>query len=129
MIAGFYAALCALFFVALTIRIIKLRYRYKVGLNDGDQPELRQAIRAHGHFAEFVPLQLIMLFAMEQAGWQVWLLHGFGAALLAARVFHAWGLYKSPVASWQRMAGMIITFAWLIFAAGLLVWAYVGHVI
>ena len=44
MIIGYYAGLLGLFFVFLTLRIVRLRWKYKVGIGDGGEHVLAKAI-------------------------------------------------------------------------------------
>jgi uncharacterized protein len=39
-----------------------------VAFGDGGKAELRNAIRAHSHFAEYVPIIALMLALLENAG-------------------------------------------------------------
>ena len=57
-----YAALLGLIFVALSIRTIRLRRRYGVGVGDGNNTELQRAARVHANFAEYVPLALLLIY-------------------------------------------------------------------
>ncbi len=47
-----YAGLLGLFFVYLSIRVIRTRRHEQVALGDGDSPRLRRAMRVHANFAE-----------------------------------------------------------------------------
>ena len=68
MVAAFYAALLGLFFVGLSIHVIRGRRRLRIALADGNQEEMKRRIRAHGNFAEYAPLFLIMLGYAEYEG-------------------------------------------------------------
>ncbi len=108
-ITGLYAAPLVLIYLVLTIRVITYRRSAKVSLGDGDDPALRARIRAHGNFAEFAPLGLILLLIAEvQATSAVWL-HVLGCLLLAGRLLHgvnfSFGLRLMPL----RVGGMILT--------------------
>ncbi|HAY26639.1 MAG TPA: glutathione metabolism protein, partial [Candidatus Accumulibacter sp.] len=56
-----YAALLALFFVALSIRTLRLRRELRITVGDGGNPAMLRAMRVHANFAEYVPLGLILL--------------------------------------------------------------------
>ncbi len=108
-ITGLYAAPLVLVYLVLTTRVITYRRSAKVSLGDGDDPALRARIRAHGNFAEFAPLGLILLLIAEvQATSAVWL-HVLGCLLLAGRLLHgvnfSFGLRLMPL----RVGGMILT--------------------
>src|SRR5690606_24988396 len=109
-----------------SIRIIRLRWRDRVGLGTGDSQDLKVAVRIHGNFIEYVPLALLMLVLMEMIGASATWLHGLGALLLIARVCHAIGLTKSVGVSWPRTVGVLGTFSMLIFSAGYLLGNFIA---
>ncbi len=116
---AFYLALNVLVFVVLAARVIVARWQYKVGLGDGDQPELQRRIRAHGNAAEFMPMGLIVLGALALMPVSVWWVHGLGATFTIGRVFHAIGLSKTGGVSIWRTLGMILSFSALALGAGM----------
>lgn len=59
-IVPFYTALLAAFYIFLSVRVVRIRRQEKVGIGDGNNVRLRRAIRAHGNFAEYVPLAVIL---------------------------------------------------------------------
>lgn len=113
-ITALYASLLAVMCVMLMVVVIRLRRGLKIGLGDGGNRDLQQAIRVHGNAIECVPIFLLLLAILEINHGSVMLLHGFGAAFLFARVLHAWGLYVSSGASVGRIAGTTITMALLV---------------
>lgn len=125
-ISMLYAGLLTLLFFALSVNIIRLRWRDRVGLGTGDSQDLKVAVRIHGNFAEYVPLLLILMVLMELQGASTALLHGLGAALFVARVCHALGLTLSVGPSWARTVGVLGTFAVLLLQAGYLIGAFIG---
>ena len=116
-ITGFYAALAALLLVVLTLRVVILRRRLKIGIGTGQQPELAQAVRVHGNFVEYTPLALLLLALAEAGGGDTRLIHACGATLIACRVLHAWGLTTSPGRSTGRFIGTVGTLLVLIVLA------------
>jgi uncharacterized membrane protein YecN with MAPEG domain len=108
------ACLLSLFFVRLTFNVINLRRKLKVSLGTGGHDSLERAIRAHGNFAEYVPMSLLLLACLEfnsAPGLLVWAL---GIALLAGRVVHAIGINApSKGASMNRVRGMVVTLSTL----------------
>jgi uncharacterized protein len=104
-----YAALLALLYVALALRVVRLRVALKQPLGDGGHAGLQRAVRVHGHFAEYVPLALLLLLLLELARLPALLLHGYGLLLLASRVAHAIGVARSPERLAWRLAAMVIT--------------------
>ena len=116
-----YAALLALLGCALAVRVLMLRLRLQASLGDGGDPRLRRAVRAHGNFAEYVPLALLLMLLLELNGAGAWLLHAGGILLLVSRAVHAYGVSQLRERLAWRLAGMVGTFTVLSFgAAGLL---------
>lgn len=109
-----YAALLALLFVFLGVRVIRQRGRARVGLGDGGDRALARAIRVHGNFAEYVPLALLLLAFAELGGAAAWLVHLGGALLLAGRLAHAYGVSQEAEDLRLRVAGMALTFTVLV---------------
>lgn len=120
MITGFYAALLAVMFVGLALAVVRQRFKLRVGLGDGNQPELIKAIRIHGNFAEYVPFLLVLMFLLESQQAAAWQLHLLGGLTLGGRLLHLLGLLASSGTSIARFFGMISTFIALIIAAVLL---------
>ena len=112
-----YAAIFALLLVALSIRVIQLRYITAVPLGDGGNKRLERAVRGQGNFAEYVPLALIAILCLELLGQPTWLIHGAAMALLAGRIAHGICFALCESAPRLRQAGMILTFAALIIGA------------
>lgn len=120
-IAGLYVGLFILMSIVLQARVIRLRRSRKIGIGDGQDKELARAIRVHGNFTESVPFALsgIVMLALVDA--PTVLIHGVGVLLLAGRIAHAVGLTGSAGSSIGRIAGMLMTFAALIFIAAVLI--------
>jgi len=108
-ITALYAGLLALLLVLLALRVVRLRWKFRVGLGDGGEKAMIRAIRIHGNATEHVPIALLLLLVAELNQTGPTLLHACGAVLVVARVLHALGLGKSAGASWQRAAGTIGT--------------------
>jgi uncharacterized protein len=102
-----YAGLCGLLMAWLALQAIKVRRANKVRLGDGGNFELQSAIRAHGNFAEYMPIVLIMLFLLEFNGAPVLVIHVIGIAFLVGRWKHAQGLLKNDLR--KRVMGMGFT--------------------
>ena len=124
-----YAALIALVFVLLSIRTLRLRRRFSVGIGDGDQQLLARASRAHANFAEYVPIALLLIFFLEMSISTALWIHLLCVVLLVGRVIHAYGISQIDENYAYRVAGMALTFTAIITAAvGLLltaIWAKV----
>jgi hypothetical protein len=116
-ITAFYAALLAALFVYLSVRVIGQRGRAKVEIGPGQDPELFRRMRVHANFAEYVPMALVLMALAESVKAPSVLLHGLGALLLAGRLFHAYGLSRSPQILKLRVFGMTLTFIVVVAAA------------
>jgi uncharacterized membrane protein YecN with MAPEG domain len=121
----YYAAALAVMYLLLAGLVIRQRFKTRVGLGDGQQPDLIKAVRIHGNFSEYVPLLLILLLILEIQSAALWQLHLIGGLTLFGRISHAIGLSKSSGTSMPRMIGMICTFTALLSAAVFLVLAQV----
>ena len=104
----FFAACCALMQCLLTVLVIRRRLKAGVYFLDGGDDPLLRRIRAHGNFAETVPMALLLMALLEFSGLgRVWLIV-FGVALLLGRVIHATSLLTNH-AAWSRSLGMALT--------------------
>jgi uncharacterized membrane protein YecN with MAPEG domain len=108
-------------------RVISLRIKHKVSLGTGNIPQLERMIRVFGNHAEYVPIGLILLFALEFIVAPVWYIHLAGMLLLIGRIVHAVGLSRSTGGGKARTAGMLLTFASLLISSvGVLIWSFLG---
>ncbi len=115
-----YAALIALLYLLLSLRVIAYRRSNRISLGDAGDPALLSRIRAHGNLAEYAPLSLVLLVVAEIGGAAPWVLHGGGGLLLAGRLAHAVALSFPPTGLPLRTIGMLMTFTsigWLAVAA------------
>jgi uncharacterized membrane protein YecN with MAPEG domain len=104
----FFAACCALMQCLLTVLVIRRRLQARVYFLDGGDDPLLRRMRAHGNFAETVPMALLLMALLEFSGLgSVWLMV-FGVALLLGRVLHATSLLTNN-ATWSRSFGMALT--------------------
>lgn len=113
-ITATYLAVLALLYAALSLQVVRLRRRNRVGFGDDGNPELRGAIRAHGHFAEYVPIIALMAAMLEISGLPAVRVHGLMGALLVARLLHPFGMLAKPQTlrfRICRVGGMAITMA------------------
>lgn len=116
-------ALLAVLYVVLSIMVIRLRYIHKVSLGDADVEPLRQMVRSHANFAEYVPLSLLMLWFLESIVYAHGLVVVLGALLILGRVSHVIGMTRPGLFRF-RQAGMLLTFTVIITAAVRLIWYY-----
>ena len=68
LVTGGYVAILALLYAALSLQVVRLRRKNRVGFGDGGNDTLRCAIRAHAHFAEYVPITALMAAMLEMSG-------------------------------------------------------------
>ncbi|HCH54594.1 MAG TPA: hypothetical protein DE109_14165 [Aeromonas sp.] len=106
-----YGGLLGLLFLLLSFWVVKRRAQFKVMIGEGEAPEMLSAIRAHGNFAEYVPLTLLLMALCELAGvGELWL-HLGGALLLLGRILHAIGIQIPKAPNKPRLFGTL--FFWL----------------
>ena len=111
----FYAALCGLLLIALSVQVVLARRRYRVSLGAGSEAGMEQAMRVQANFSEYVPLALVLLVLSELSGLPLPAVHAAGIGLVASRVLHAWGLSHSAGRSFGRFYGTAGT--WLVVTA------------
>ncbi len=107
-----YLAILALLYAALSIQVVRLRRKNRAGFGDADNVQLRSAIRAHAHFAEYVPMIALMVAALEMSGLPGTSIHGLMATLLVGRLLHPFGMYAKPGSAAFRIGrvwGMTVT--------------------
>lgn len=116
----FYTALLVGFYIFLSVRVVRIRRQEKIGIGDGNNLRLRRAIRAHGNFAEYVPLAVILTAFVEIQQYATIIVHGLCWILILGRLVHAYGVSQEKEDYRFRVAGMILTFATIIASASLL---------
>ena len=123
-----YAALCALLFVYLSLRVIRTRRSERVALGDGGNTRLLRATRAQANFAEYTPLALVLIGFAELQGAPVVLVHALGVMLLTGRAIHAFGVSQPDENFRFRVLGMQLTIFTLIGGAivnlALVAWSF-----
>ncbi len=67
-VAPLYAALLGFLLVYLSIRVIRLRRRFKVAIGAGGEAAIERAARVQANFSEYVPMALILLLLAEIQG-------------------------------------------------------------
>lgn len=115
---GFYAAVNALILLVLSMRVVRARYKTTTPIGDGGKPEMAAPLRAHANNAEYVPMALVLLWALASPlGRSIWLIHGMGVTLTIGRVLHAIGLSRTTGPSSLRFVGMTLT--WIAYVVGI----------
>ncbi|TNE30369.1 MAG: hypothetical protein EP349_05435 [Alphaproteobacteria bacterium] len=113
LIAAIYGALLAMLFLMLSIHVVTLRRELGIAFGDGGKDDLTKAVRAHGNFAEYVPMALILFVMLELNGTSDYLVHLLGGALVLARTAHASGLiFSKNKISKRRVFGTALT--WIV---------------
>ncbi|HEY8248307.1 MAG TPA: MAPEG family protein [Hyphomicrobium sp.] len=116
-ITAFYAALLAVLFLFLSVRVIGWRRERRVEFGHGEDIELLRRMRVHANFAEYVPFTLLLMALAESMAPPHLLLHLAGLLLVAGRLLHAYGVSQSPAVMRYRIWGMWLTFIALGLAA------------
>lgn len=116
-ITAFYAALLAVLFLFLSVRVIGWRRERRVEFGHGEDIELLRRVRVHANFAEYVPFTLLLMALAESMSPPHLLLHVAGLLLVTGRLLHAYGVSQSPTVMRYRLWGMWLTFAALGLAA------------
>ncbi len=109
-VVPFYAAVLAVWYIFLSLRVIRMRVANRVGLGDANQPRLRRAIRVHANFSEYVPLALILLTFVELQQAAPSLVHALCLSLLLGRIIHGYAVSQENEPARLRVAGMVLTF-------------------
>ena len=106
-VTTFYASLLALWFVWLSLNVIKLRRRFQIRLGDGSNNELQAAISAQSNAAQYIPFALLLIALLEINQAHLLFLHLLGLMLLSGRIVHARGILKDQIP--LRVKGMQLT--------------------
>ncbi|MBT8417329.1 MAG: MAPEG family protein [Silicimonas sp.] len=106
-----YAAILAIFFVAMSFYVIVTRAKTDVLVGDGGNLDMLVAIRRHGNLAEYMPFAIVMMALGEIVGLGSAWLHVSGLALIAGRLVHPFGVARENSPLVPRVAGVLSTFA------------------
>jgi len=104
------AGVLTLLLIALSGYVIAGRVKFRIGLGDGNNEQMRQRIRIHANFIEYVPMALILIYLVESATiGPGWLPAAMAATLILGRLLHAYGIMGSSGTSTGRFAGTNLT--------------------
>lgn len=118
-----YAGVLALLYLALSLLVIEGRMaRGGPSLGEGGQAKMLRRIRAHGNFAEYVPLVLVLLAMLEHSGAYKWLIHVLGVLLVVGLLLHGYAFALTDNHPLGRMVGMVLTLLVLLVAACMTLW-------
>jgi uncharacterized membrane protein YecN with MAPEG domain len=112
MTSAIYAAILGLLICGLTFKVIGARRKNKVLYADGGVSELQIARSAHSNAVEYIPITLLLLFALEYNGANLLLIHMFGIGFVLGRIIHACSILAENLKG--RILGMQITLLVLI---------------
>lgn len=129
MIISVYAAILAILFAFLSMRVIRLRRQLQIGLGDAGDKNMLRAISVHSNFSEYVPISLLLIFLVESQAGYSWFVHGLGVCLLVGRLSHAYGVSQTNENYNFRVFGMAMTFTSIISSSVYLLFAYTKNAI
>ena len=134
-ITTFAAGLQGIVFTALSLMVVAERSRTRVNLGSGETPEaaspdaratkLYMAVRAHGNFAEYVPLILVLTALIEIHTGPTLLVKCLAFGLVLARLLHPIGI-RMKAFNPYRSAGFVLTMVILAVASGKLIMLALG---
>ena len=127
---GFYVAVNALIMLVLGLLVTRARVVTRTDIGDGGKPEMAGPLRAHGNNAEYVPMALLLMWALASVppAASIWVMHGVGAPLTIGRILHGIGLSQSTGPGGLRFIGMILTWiAYIVGIVGVLYLVFVGQ--
>ena len=110
MITGLYAAILALLYARISLKVIGARRQNRISLGAGQQGEISAIVSAHANFAAYVPLLLLLTYFLEVGGrTSPYVLHLIAAAYTIGRVLH-YLAFRGPEMKFRlRVAGMQLT--------------------
>lgn len=122
------AAVLGIVYVLLSVAVSGQRGKTKIGLGTGADataalgqehtaPKLLIAVRRHGHFAEYVPLSLILLMLLELANTNRDVLIGLAVALVLSRLMITAGMGRAAP-NLLRAGGNVIQLLMILTACG-----------
>ena len=118
-ITPIFSAIFALFFVYLSVNVIKARRQNKVSIGTGRNQIVERSMRVHANFAEYVPFSLLLIVMLEINQTNIIVILMLCVVLLVGRIVHAWGVSSEDEKFVYRVAGMMMTFSVMIAAAAI----------
>jgi len=116
-LTAFYGAILGLIYAGLSGWVVAGRFGANVLHGDGGNEMLNRRIRAHGNFAEFVPMILVLCALLEASGASHVTIRALLILLVVARLMHPVGMLarkNSPQQFLFRAPGTVLTFGVLI---------------
>lgn len=118
-----YAGILALLYLFLAASVIRQRRRRSISVGDGGDATFMRTMRAHGNFAEYVPITLILMAFAELLGTGDLVLHAIGGLLLIGRISHGWCFLFTERNLKARVVGMALTLSSIAIGAIVCLWA------
>jgi uncharacterized membrane protein YecN with MAPEG domain len=121
------ASILGILYVVLSVSVSAERGRSKVGFGTGPEasvalgaehqaPRLLVAVRSHGHFAEYVPISLLLIALLELSGASRDWLYGLAGALVLARLMIAFGMGRAAP-NFFRAGGNVVQWVMILTAS------------
>lgn len=107
MISVIYTIAAVLLIIYLSFKVINLRRARRISVGDGNNQDLEFARGAQSNAIEYIPIALLLLYALEFNGAANWIIHLSGISLLVGRLIHAHGMLGKHMK--YRVLGMQIT--------------------
>ncbi len=108
MTSSIYAVVLAALICWLAFKVIGARRRNKVAYADGGVSELQVARSAHANATEYIPITMLLLFALEWNGGHLLIVHTLGVIFVLARFIHSRSILAESLKG--RVLGMKLTF-------------------
>jgi uncharacterized membrane protein YecN with MAPEG domain len=121
-VTSVWIAVFAIALFLLSFPVALHRKRSRTSLGDGGDAALQRRVRAQGNFTEYVPMALLVIGAVEAAGYDTLFVWSLGGLMSVGRFLHAWGILGGTLP--PRAAGMIATFLVLTVGAALVLWRF-----
>ena len=106
--------------VALSLNVSKHRIRNGISLGDGENKDLRNAIRAHSNLIETTPIFCILMFIYETLNNSTQFLMICASLFLFSRILHSIGIlqYNFKLRFRARQIGAVLNLILTIVLAG-----------
>lgn len=121
LITSIYGGLLGLWFLILSVRVIKGRGR-GISIGDGGDAQMLRLMRGHANFAEYTPMILVLIAMAEYQGMASIWIHAWAACLLIGRVLHGYTFCFHDNFPPGRVGGTVLTFIALLGASLSLLW-------
>lgn len=113
---AFAASILGLLFIVLAGSVSRLRLQNSISLGDGGNKDLSRAMRAHGNLAEFAPIFLLLVLALELRGAGGFCLGLLTVSFVIARCAHGYGLLRQATSK-PRQFGAGVSYLVIVIAS------------